>query len=121
MSLPSRAAGGHLGEIAMQNPFSVYTIHQAKYVDNRLSEVVVLCRDEPEPPVMIYEEQVLPVTHVIDLMNQGDLVYAQWGAKCFPIEFVKLDNGSDSIEVTPNNGGELCNSLAKLPCYDHAF
>jgi hypothetical protein len=30
---------------------SIYTIHQAMFLDGHLSEVVVLCRDEPAPPV----------------------------------------------------------------------
>lgn len=33
----------------MQHSFSVYTIHQAKYVNDRLSEMVILCREDPDP------------------------------------------------------------------------
>lgn len=49
----------HLGEVDMS--MSVYTIHQAKFRNGRLSEVVILCRDEPEPPMLFYEETVMTV------------------------------------------------------------
>ena len=106
----------------MALPFSVYTIHQAKYVNDRLSEVVVLCRDEPEPesPLFLYEETVLPVEKVIEYMQLGDLFYAQWDEKC-GIRIVKLDNGEESIEVVPNEFGDECSSLAKLPCDSNVF
>ncbi len=102
---------------------SVYTIHQAKYVNDRLSEVVVLCRDELEPdsPIFFYEETVLPVEKVIEYMLQGDLFYAQWGVSCFEIEIIKLPNGEQSIEVVPHGFGEYCSSLAKLPCDEELF
>ena len=99
----------------MALPFSAYTIHQANYVDDRLSEVVVLCRDEPEPdsPLFLYQETVLPVEKVIEYMQLGDLFYAQWGENCIDIEIVKLKNGEESIEVAQNRFA--CDSLAKLP------
>ncbi|WP_395004521.1 hypothetical protein [Undibacterium sp.] len=102
---------------------SVYTIHQAKYVNDRLSEVVVLCRDEPEPesPIFFYEETVLPVEKVIEYMLLGDLFYAQWGENCFNIEIIKLENGEESIEVVPNELSEDFSSLAKLPSIDEFF
>ncbi len=101
----------------MHNPFSVYTIHQAKYVNDRLSEMVILCRDEPEDdsPLFLYDETVLPVEKVIEYMNLGDLFYAQWGENCINIEVIKLKNGEESIEVAPHKLGEHCNALAKLP------
>lgn len=107
----------------MHNPFSVYTIHQAKYVNDRLSEVVILCRDEPEPdsPLFLYDETVLSVEKVIEYMQLGDLFYAQWGESCINIEIIRLKDGVESIEVTPNHLGEACNSLSKLPFHAHAF
>lgn len=100
---------------------TVWTIHQAKFVDGRLSEMVVLCRDEPEPPVFFYEETVLTVEQVIEYMLLGDLFYAHWGENCLNVEIIKLANGEESIEVLPNEFGEAYSSLAKLPCEDHAF
>ena len=96
---------------------SVYTIHQAKFVNDRLSEVVVLCRDEPEPesPIFFYEETVLPVEKVIEYMLLGDLFYAQWDDSCFEIGVAKLENGEESIEVTPHAFGVKYSSIAKLP------
>ena len=67
---------------------SVYTIHQAKFRDDRLSEVVVLCRDEPEPPLFFYEETVMSIDQVIECMLLGDLFYAQWGENCLNIEII---------------------------------
>lgn len=96
---------------------SVYTIHQAKFRDGRLSEVVVLCRDEPEPPLFFYEETVLTVEEVIECMLQGDLFYAQWGENCLNIEIIKLATGQESIEVVPNGGSKACSSLAELPYF----
>jgi hypothetical protein len=100
---------------------SVYTIHQAKFIDGRLSEMVVICRDEPEPPVFFYEETVMTIEQVIECMYLGDLFYAQWGENCLNVEIIKLANGEESIEVVPNHFGEDCSSLAKLPCEEHAF
>lgn len=96
---------------------SVYTIHQAKYVNDRLSEVVILCRDVPEPdsPIFFYEDTVFTVEDVIECLLLGDLIYAQWDENCINIEIIKLENGEESIEVTPNQFGEACDSLAKLP------
>ena len=100
---------------------SVYTIHQAKFRDGRLSEVVILCRDEPEPPLFFYEETVMTVEVVITCMKQGDLFYAQWGENCLNIEIIQLPTGEKSIEVVPNGGGEACSSIAKLLCCEGAF
>ena len=100
---------------------SVWTIHQAKFRDGRLSEVVVLCRDEPEPPLFFYDETVMTVEEVIQYMMQGDLFYAQWGENCLNIEIIQLANGEKSIEVVPNGYGEACSSLAKMPCCEDAF
>jgi hypothetical protein len=107
----------------MHNPFSVYTIHQAKYVNDRLSEMVVFCRDEPEPDshLFLYDETVLPVEKVIEYMLLGDLFYAQWGENCYDIEIVKLKNGEESIEVAPNQLGKEFPSLTQLPFEIHAF
>jgi hypothetical protein len=101
----------------MDNPFSVYTIHQAKYVNDRLSEMVVFCRDEPEPDshLFLYDETVLPVEKIIEYILSGDLFYAQWGENCINIEVIKLKNGEESIEVAPNQLGKHCDSMAKLP------
>lgn len=103
----------------MALPFSVYTIHQAKYVNDRLSEVVVLCRDEPEPesPLFLYQETVLPIEKVIEYMLLGDLFYVQWGESCINIKIIKLGGGEESIEVVPNNLGDACSSFSKLPSY----
>jgi len=100
---------------------SVYTIHQAKFRDGRLSEVVILCRDEPEPPLFFYEETVMNIEQVIEYMLLGDLFYAQWGKNCLNIEMIKLASGEESIEVMPNGYGDACSSLAKLPCNEGAF
>lgn len=96
---------------------SVYTIHQAKYVNDRLSEVVILCRDLPEPesPIFFYEETVFTVAEVIECMLLGDLIYAQWDENTVNIEIVQLKNGEESIEVVPNHLGEACSSVSKLP------
>ena len=85
----------------MEHPFSIYTIHQAKYVNDRLSEMVILCRDEPDPhsPLFLHDETVLPIEKVIEYMLLGDLFYAQWGESCFPIEIIRRETGGDSIEV----------------------
>lgn len=100
---------------------SVYTIHQAKFRDGRLCEMVVMCRDEPEPPLFFYEETVMTVEQVISYINQGDLFYAQWGENCLNIEIIKLANGDESVEVVPHAFGEAYGSLAKLPFEEHAF
>lgn len=101
----------------MQEPFSVYTIHRAKYVNDRLIEMVVFCRDEPEPesPLFLYEETVLPVEKVIEYMQLGDLFYAQWGESCFNIEVVKLANNEKSLGIVRHALGVQYSSLAKLP------
>ena len=101
----------------MHNPFSVYTIHQAKYVSDRISEMVVFCRDEPEPDshLFLYDETVLPVEKVIEYMLLGDLFYAQWGGSCIDIQIIRLNDGEESMEVFPNNLGEACSSISKLP------
>jgi hypothetical protein len=101
----------------MHNPFSVYTIHQAKYVNDQLSEMVVFCRDEPEPDshLFLYDETVLPVETVIEYMLLGDLFYAQWGESCIDIQIIRLNDGEESIEVFPNHLGEVFDSIAKLP------
>ena len=100
----------------MALPFSVYTIHQAKYVNDRLCEVTVLCREEPEPdsPLFLYQETVLSVETVIEYMLFGDVFYAQWGENCVNIRIVRLKNGEETIEVAQNHLGEACDSLAKL-------
>jgi hypothetical protein len=100
---------------------SVWTIHQAKFVDGRFSEMVVMCRDEPEPPVFFYEETVMTVEQVISYMIQGDLFYAQWGENCLNIEIITLANGDESVEVVPHAFGEAYGSLAKLPFDEYAF
>jgi hypothetical protein len=100
---------------------SVYTIHQAKFVDGRLSEMVVICRDEPEPPVFFYEETVMTVERVIEYMLLGDLFYARWGENCLYVQIIKLANGEESIEVVPHAFGEAWRTLAKLPFDEHAF
>lgn len=96
---------------------SVFTIHQTKYVNDRLSEVVVMCRDEPEPDssLFLFDETVLPTEKVIEYMQLGDLFYAQWGESCINIEIIKLGSGEESIEVVPNQFGEACSSVSKLP------
>lgn len=101
----------------MEYPFSVYTIHQAKYVNDRLSEMVILCRDEPDPhsPLFLHDETVLPIEKVIEYMLLGDLFYAQWGESCIDIQIIKLKDGEESIEVFPNHLGEVFDSIAKLP------
>jgi hypothetical protein len=53
---------------------SEFTIHQAKFVDGLLSEVVILCRDVPQPPMFLYEETVQSVEHVISYLKDGDKV-----------------------------------------------
>jgi hypothetical protein len=101
----------------MEHPFSVYTIHQAKYVNDRLSEMVILCRDEPDPdaPLFLYDETILPIEKLIEYMLLGDLFYAQWGESCINVEIIKLKDGEESIEVVPNHLGEACSSISKLP------
>ena len=101
----------------MHNPFSVYTIHQAKYVNDRLSEMVILCRDEPDPqsPLFLHDEIVLPIEKVIEYMLLGDLFYAQYGENWINIQIIRLNDGEESIEVVPNHLGEVFDSIAKLP------
>jgi hypothetical protein len=94
---------------------SEFTIHQAKFKDGRVSEVVILCRDEPEPPMFFYEETVQTVEHVINYLKDGDKVWAQWGAVCIPIELVILPTGQETIEVVNNGQPEQYLSLANLP------
>lgn len=100
----------------MALPLSVYTIHQAKYVNDRLCEVTVLCRDEPEPdsPLFLYQETVLSVETVIEYIQLGDLFYAQWGESCFNIEVVKLANNEKSLGIVPHAFGVEYSSLARL-------
>ena len=101
----------------MEHPFSIYTIHQAKYVNDRLSEMVILCRDESEPDshLFLYDETVLPVEKVIEYMHLGDLFYAQWGESWINIQIIRLNDGEESIEVVPDHLGEVFDSIAKLP------
>ena len=100
---------------------SVYTIHQAKFRDDRLSEVVVLCRDEPEPPLFFYEETVMPIDQVIECMLLGDLFYAQWGENCLNIEMIKLASGEESIEVVHQGQHAAYRTLAGLHCEERVF
>ena len=100
---------------------STFTIHQAKFQDGRLNEVVILCRDEPEPPVFFYEETVMSVEQVIESLLHGDLIYAQWGENCFPLELLRLGNGDETIEVAQLGQPAEYRTLANLPCEAQAF
>lgn len=100
---------------------SVYTIHQAKFTEGRLSELQILCRDEPEPPVFFYEETVVPVEQVIKYMLMGDIFYAQWGSDCFDVELKRLENGEEVLEIAPRGQDTFHCSLANLPCEKRIF
>jgi hypothetical protein len=100
---------------------SVYTIHQAKFKDGRLSELQILCRDEPEPPVFFYEETVVPVEQVIKYMLMGDIFYAQWGNDCYGVELLKLETGDEVLEVAPRGQDAFYCTLANLPCEKRIF
>ena len=100
---------------------SEFTIHQANYKDGRLHEVLILCRDEPEPPMFFYEETVQPLESVLIYLKNGDTVWAQWEAECFPVEIVILPNGEESIEVMQRGQPLGYKSLADLPCETDMF
>lgn len=100
---------------------SEFTIHQASFKDGRLDEVLILCRDEPEPPMFFYEETVQPVQDVLNYLKEGDTVWAQWDANCIPIALVNLPNGEESIEVINIGQPAAYRSLAKLPCDKRLF
>ena len=65
---------------------SGFTIHQANYQDGRLNEVLILCRDQAEPPVHFYEINVQPVESVVSYLKNGDNVWAMWDGGCIPVE-----------------------------------
>lgn len=94
---------------------SEFTIHQAKFVDGLISEMVILCRDEHEPPMFFYEETVQTVVDVISYLKAGDTVWAQWAVVSLPIEIVTLPNGQETIEVVNLGQSEEYKSLANLP------
>lgn len=100
---------------------SEFTIHQANYKDGRLHEVLILCRDEPEPPMFFYEETVQPLEYVLSYLKNGDTVWAQWEVECFPVEIVILPNGKESIEVMQRGQALGYKSLADLPCETDMF
>lgn len=100
---------------------SEFTIHQANYKDGRLHEVLILCRDEPEPPMFFYEETVQPLEAVLSYLKNGDTVWAQWDAECFTVEIVILPNGEESIEVMQRGQSEDGRTLASLPCEERIF
>lgn len=100
---------------------SEFTIHQASFKDGRLHEVVILCRDEPEPPMFFYEETVMPVQNVLNYLKEGDAVWAQWGVACIPVGIVRLPNGEETIEVMPCGQPEAYRTLASLPCEARIF
>ncbi|MDO8778534.1 MAG: hypothetical protein Q7K57_59420 [Burkholderiaceae bacterium] len=100
---------------------SEFTIHQANYVDGRLHEVLILCRDEPEPPLFFYEETVMPVQDVLNHLKDGDRVWAQWEAHCFPIVRMSLPNGEETIEVVQQGQPAAYRTLAGLPCEERIF
>ena len=100
---------------------SEFTIHQANYKDGRLHEVLILCRDEPEPPMFFYEETVQPLEAVLSYLKNGDTVCAQWDSECFAVEIVTLPNGEESIEVMQRGLSEDDRTLASLPCEERIF
>jgi hypothetical protein len=100
---------------------SVYSIHQAKFKDGRLSELQILSRDEPEPPVFFHEETIVPVEQVINYMLLGNIFYAQWGNDCYEIELLRLINSEEVLEVAPRGQDAIHSSLKNLPCEDRIF
>ena len=100
---------------------SEFTIHQARFKNGRLDEVLILCRDEPEPPLFFFEETVQPVQDVVDYLKDGDTVWAQWGVACLPVGIVRLPNGEETIEVMPCGRAEVHQTLAGLPCEARIF
>lgn len=100
---------------------SEFTIHQASFKDGRLDEVLILCRDEPEPPLFYYEETIMPVQDVLNYLKDGDTVWAQWGVACLPVGMVRLANGEETIEVLPCGQPEAFRTLASLPCEARIF
>lgn len=99
---------------------SEFTIHQASFKDGRLHEVLILCRDEPEPPMFFYEETVQPLESVLGYLKNGDTVWAQWETECFAVEIVILPNGEESIELQRGQS-EDGRTLASLPCEERIF
>jgi hypothetical protein len=100
---------------------SVFTVHQANFKNGKLHELLILCRDDPEPPMFFYEEIVVPIEHVVECMYAGDLFYAQWGEKELEIELRFKPDGEITIEVAPKGHDEYFNSLAQLPCEQRIF
>lgn len=100
---------------------SGFTIHQANYEDGKLHEVLILCRDQPEPPMFFYEETVQPVEHVVSYLKNGHNVWAMWDGGCIPVEVVTLSNGEESIEVVQRGQPLGYRSLAKLPFHEDTF
>jgi hypothetical protein len=94
---------------------SVYTVHQASFKNGKLHELQILCRDEPEPPIFFYEENVVSVEQVINYMVMGDLFYAQWGEQVFEIELTSKPDGEVTIEIAPKGQDASFNTLANLP------
>lgn len=100
---------------------SEFTIHQASFKDGRLHEVLILCRDEPEPPMFFFEEVVQSVQDVLDYLKDGDTVWAQWDVACLPVGMVRLPNGEETIEVMLCGQAEVHRTLAGLPCKARIF
>lgn len=100
---------------------SEFTIHQANYKDGRLHEVLILCRDEPEPPMFFYEETVQPLESVLSYLKNGDNILAQWDGVCLPVEVVILPRGEETIEVVQRGQPLGYKSLADLPCETDMF
>jgi hypothetical protein len=100
---------------------SVYTVHQANFKNGKLHELLILCRDEPEPPMFFYEEIVVPIEHVVECMYAGDLFYAQWEDAALEIELIYKINDEVTIEVAPKGQAETFSTLANLPCEQRIF
>lgn len=100
---------------------SGFTIHQARYKDGRLHEVLILCRDEPEPPVFFFEETIQSVDEVVSYLKEGANVWAMWDGGCVPVEVVTLPSGEESIEVVQRGQPEDYRTLASLPCEERIF
>lgn len=100
---------------------SVYTVHQASFKNGKLNELLILCRDEPEPPMFFYEEIVVPIEQVIEYMYEGDLFYAQWGERALEIELRFKPDGEITIEIAPKGQDDIFSTLANLPCEQRIF
>lgn len=104
------------------NEASTYALYQAKFVEGKVLEVVIMCLDPPEEPYWhLHMDHVASVESVVEMLKHGDKVWAQWNQESVPVEVVHRPNGEESIEVVQEDQSSGYRSLSDLPCFKETF